>query len=58
MEQGRIVEQGTHAELLVAEGAYRRLYTAQFSQAVGDADTADVTAAVGAGAGAALAGGA
>jgi ATP-binding cassette subfamily B protein len=56
MEQGRIVEQGTHAELLVAEGAYHRLYTAQFSQAVGDADTADVTAAVGAGA--ALQGGA
>jgi ATP-binding cassette subfamily B multidrug efflux pump len=36
MENGRIVEQGTHAELLVVEGAYFRLYNAQFSQAVDD----------------------
>jgi len=34
MEDGSIVEQGTHAELLAAEGAYFRLYNAQFSQAV------------------------
>jgi ATP-binding cassette, subfamily B, multidrug efflux pump len=33
MESGRIVEQGTHAELLDAQGAYLRLYNAQFSQA-------------------------
>jgi ATP-binding cassette subfamily B multidrug efflux pump len=33
MESGRIVEQGTHAELLEAGGAYLRLYNAQFSQA-------------------------
>ncbi|MCX5042113.1 ABC transporter ATP-binding protein/permease [Aldersonia sp. NBC_00410] len=30
MERGRIVEQGTHAELLEARGAYHRLYHAQF----------------------------
>ncbi|MDW5325662.1 ABC transporter ATP-binding protein [Plantactinospora sp. KLBMP9567] len=32
MESGRIVEQGTHDELLAAQGAYHRLYQAQFSQ--------------------------
>jgi ATP-binding cassette subfamily B protein len=33
MESGRIVEQGTHDELLAAEGAYFRLYSAQFASA-------------------------
>ena len=32
MEQGRIIEQGTHAELLAAKGAYYRLNTTQFSE--------------------------
>ena len=31
MEAGRIVEQGSHTELLAAEGAYHRLYTSQFT---------------------------
>ncbi|APX02484.1 ABC transporter ATP-binding protein [Arthrobacter sp. QXT-31] len=31
MEAGRIVEQGTHASLLAAGGAYARLYEAQFA---------------------------
>ena len=31
MEHGQIVEQGTHDELLVAGGAYQRLYDAQFT---------------------------
>jgi ATP-binding cassette subfamily B multidrug efflux pump len=34
MEAGRIVEQGTHAELLARPGPYERLYRAQFNQAV------------------------
>ncbi|MFN8196689.1 MAG: ABC transporter ATP-binding protein [Nocardioidaceae bacterium] len=34
MEDGAIVEQGTHDELLVADGAYARLYQAQFTAAV------------------------
>ena len=33
MEDGAIVEQGTHDELLAAGGAYARLYSAQFAQA-------------------------
>ncbi|MES2170977.1 MAG: ABC transporter ATP-binding protein [Actinomycetota bacterium] len=34
MESGSIVEQGTHSELLAAEGAYFRLYNSQFAAAV------------------------
>jgi ATP-binding cassette, subfamily B, multidrug efflux pump len=36
MVEGAIVEQGTHMQLLAAEGAYHRLYAAQFSGAVID----------------------
>ncbi len=38
MENGSIVEQGTHDELLEAHGAYARLYAAQFAQAVAEID--------------------
>jgi len=36
MEAGRIVEQGSHRELLAAGGAYARLYNSQFANAVSD----------------------
>jgi ATP-binding cassette subfamily B protein len=36
MESGSIVEQGTHAELLAAEGAYYALYNSQFAEALVD----------------------
>jgi ATP-binding cassette subfamily B protein len=36
MEQGAIVEQGTHDQLLVADGAYARLYEAQFAAPIED----------------------
>ncbi|MGW6294373.1 ABC transporter ATP-binding protein [Streptomyces sp. NPDC055058] len=38
MEDGAIVEQGTHEDLLRAGGAYARLYRAQFAQAVAEVD--------------------
>jgi len=36
MESGRIVEQGSHDELMTAEGAYHRLYQSQFAGAATD----------------------
>jgi ATP-binding cassette subfamily B protein len=38
MENGSIVEQGTHDALMAAEGAYARLYSAQFAQAAVEVD--------------------
>ncbi|MFD3697577.1 ABC transporter ATP-binding protein [Streptomyces sp. NPDC058646] len=38
MENGSIVEQGTHEGLLASGGAYARLYAAQFAQAVAEVD--------------------
>jgi len=31
MEEGRIVERGTHAELVARSGAYAKLYNSQFA---------------------------
>lgn len=38
MENGSIVEQDTHDELIAADGAYARLYKAQFAEAVAEVD--------------------
>ncbi|GIF35838.1 ABC transporter ATP-binding protein [Actinoplanes xinjiangensis] len=38
MEDGSIVEQGTHDSLIAKGGAYARLYSAQFAQAVAEVD--------------------
>jgi ATP-binding cassette, subfamily B, multidrug efflux pump len=38
MESGRIVEQGSHDELLAARGAYHALYSAQFAAAAAEVD--------------------
>ncbi len=38
MEDGRIVEQGTHEQLVDAGGAYTRLYSAQFADAMAPVD--------------------
>jgi ATP-binding cassette subfamily B protein len=38
MEAGRIVERGTHSQLLEAGGAYAHLYAAQFAQALSEVD--------------------
>jgi ATP-binding cassette, subfamily B, multidrug efflux pump len=46
MEEGRIVERGTHDQLLATEGAYHRLYHAQFSQAVVEVDDGNGAAAL------------
>ncbi|WP_295775038.1 ABC transporter ATP-binding protein [uncultured Microbacterium sp.] len=47
MENGTIVEQGTHEQLLAAHGAYRRLYDAQFEAPVDDEGDAAASQPVG-----------
>ncbi|MBY8856004.1 ABC transporter ATP-binding protein/permease [Nocardia sp. CA2R105] len=46
MESGRIVEQGTHTQLLAARGHYHKLYSAQFAGAATDQDLEDSLDAV------------
>jgi ATP-binding cassette subfamily B protein len=48
MENGAIVEQGTHDELLTAQGAYARLYEAQFAAPLDDGSADAVPAMAGA----------
>ncbi|GAA5030843.1 ABC transporter ATP-binding protein [Terrabacter aeriphilus] len=48
MQDGRIVEQGSHTELLAADGAYATLYAAQFAGAAADLDEAAGAGAAGA----------
>ena len=50
MEDGRIVESGSHAQLLAAGGAFAALYAAQFSGALTDLDEEAVGAGAGVGA--------
>lgn len=40
LDQGHIVEMGTHAQLLAADGAYAKLHRIQFSPVAADADPA------------------
>jgi ATP-binding cassette subfamily B protein len=42
MEDGAIVEQGSHSELLAQKGAYRRLYNAQFEGAAEEEEAVSV----------------
>ncbi|WP_409347712.1 ABC transporter ATP-binding protein [Luteipulveratus flavus] len=47
MEDGRIVEQGSHETLIATEGAYHRLYMAQFRGAAVDVEEEGAPAPVG-----------
>jgi ATP-binding cassette subfamily B protein len=48
MENGAIVEQGTHDELLAKQGAYARLYEAQFAAPTAEEEAPSFPVAVGA----------
>jgi ATP-binding cassette subfamily B protein len=56
MEDGRIVEQGTHDELVAAGGAYQRLYDAQFTAPAVDEEPAQAPPAMPGGLAVAMAG--
>ena len=45
IDQGEIVERGTHDELLARQGFYERLYASQFRATARSATFQDVTAA-------------
>jgi subfamily B ATP-binding cassette protein MsbA len=45
MEEGRIVETGPHADLLAADGLYRRLYEMQFAREEEEGPAANETPA-------------
>ncbi|MCY0935852.1 ABC transporter ATP-binding protein [Streptomyces sp. H34-S4] len=47
VEEGRIVERGTHAELLAAGGRYEELYRTQFATSGPDGDTPSADAVAG-----------
>lgn len=42
LDDGRVIESGTHAELLAREGAYARLYRLQFAGAEGEPGSPDL----------------
>jgi hypothetical protein len=48
MDQGQIVERGTHADLLQAGGLYQELYLTQYARTATDPAEADAEIEVGA----------
>ena len=40
LKAGKVIEEGTHAELLARDGVYRRLHRIQFASALADPEAA------------------